>query len=89
MTLDPSESIHNMGDIRVDLLDASNLKAADRNGKSDPYCVFELNNEKVFKSKILKKTLHPTWNENFEVRVPSRTAANFIVKIYEDRKSVV
>ena len=83
MTLDPSESIHNMGDIRVDLLDASNLKAADRNGKSDPYCVFELNNEKVFKSKILKKTLHPTWNENFEVRVPSRTAANFIVKIYD------
>ena len=83
MTLDPSESIHNMGDLRVDLLDASNLKAADRNGKSDPFCIFELNDEKVFKSKALKKTLHPTWNENFEVKVPSRTAAVFIVKIYD------
>lgn len=83
MTLDPSESINNMGDLRVDLLDASNLKAADRNGKSDPFCVFELNGEKVFKSKVLKKTLHPTWNENFEVRVPSRTAADLVVKIYD------
>lgn len=83
MTLDPSESINNMGELRVDLLDAVNLKAMDRNGKSDPYCVFELNDEKVFKSKVLKKTLHPTWNEFFDTKVPSRTAADFIVKIYD------
>ncbi|KAF8419946.1 hypothetical protein EV426DRAFT_576746 [Tirmania nivea] len=83
MTLDPSESINNMGDLRVDLLDAMNLKAMDRNGKSDPFCVFELNDEKVFKSKILKKTIHPAWNEFFDTRVPSRTAADFIVKIYD------
>lgn len=83
MTLDPSESINNMGDLRVDLLDAVNLKAMDRNGKSDPYCVFELNDEKVFKSKVLKKTLHPVWNEFFDTKVPSRTAADFIVKIYD------
>lgn len=83
MTLDPSESIHNMGDLRVDLLDASNLKAADRNGKSDPFCVFELNDEKVFKSKTLKKTLHPEWNESFETKVPSRTGADFVVKVYD------
>lgn len=83
MTLDPSESINNMGDLRLDLLDAANLRAMDRNGKSDPFCVFELNDEKVFKSKVLKKTLHPAWNEFFETKVPSRTAADFIVKIYD------
>lgn len=83
MTLDPSESINNMGDLRVDLLDAANLKAADRNGKSDPFCVFELNDDKVFKSKVLKKTLHPAWNEFFETKIPSRTGADFVVKIYD------
>ena len=83
MTLDPSESINNMGDLRVDVLDASNIKPADRNGKSDPFCVFELNGDKVFKSKVLKKTLNPAWNEFFETKVPSRTSAEFIVKIYD------
>lgn len=83
MNLDPSESINNMGDLRVNLLKATNLKAADRNGKSDPFCVFELNDEKVFKSKVLKKTLDPEWNEAFDTRIPSRTAAEFIVKVYD------
>ncbi|KAF8463160.1 C2 domain-containing protein [Kalaharituber pfeilii] len=83
MSLDPSESINNMGTLRVDVFDASNLKSADRNGKSDPFCIFELNDEKVFKSKVLKKTLHPAWNEFFDVKIPSRTAANFIVKVYD------
>lgn len=83
MTLDPSESINNMGTLRVDLMDAANLPAADRSGKSDPFCVFELNDEKVFKSKVQKKTLHPVWNEYFETKVPSRTAADFIMKVYD------
>ena len=83
MTLDPSESINNMGNLRVDLLDAANLPAMDRNGKSDPFCVFELNDKEVFKSKVIKRTLHPAWNEFFDTRVPSRTAADFIVKVYD------
>lgn len=65
MTLDPSESINNMGKLRVDVLDASDLPSADRNGFSDPYCKFELNGKDVFKTKVQKKTLHPAWNEFF------------------------
>ncbi|TGJ85329.1 hypothetical protein E0Z10_g3465 [Xylaria hypoxylon] len=83
MHLDPSESINNMGNLRVDVLDAANLPAADSNGKSDPYCKFELNGQEVFKSKTQKKTLSPVWNEFFEVAVPSRTAAKFQCKIYD------
>ncbi|MDA4133068.1 MAG: hypothetical protein OK454_08090, partial [Thaumarchaeota archaeon] len=59
MQLDPSESINNMGNMRVDVLDAADLPAADSNGKSDPYCKFELNGREVFKTKVQKKTLHP------------------------------
>lgn len=83
MKLDPRESVNNMGTLRVDVLDASNLPAADRNGKSDPYCTFELNDEKVFKSKVQKKTLHPAWNEFFETKIASRTAADFKISVYD------
>lgn len=83
MQLDPSESINNMGNLRVDILDGSDLPAADRNGKSDPYCKFELNGQEVHKTKVQKKTLSPVWNEFFEVVVPSRTAAKFSVDVFD------
>lgn len=78
MQLDPSESINNMGKLRVDVLDATDLPAADRNGFSDPYCKFELNGKEVYKTDKQKKTLHPAWNEYFEVDVASRVAADFV-----------
>jgi C2 domain len=83
MQLDPSESINNMGKLRVDILDAADLPSADRNGFSDPYCKFELNGKEVFKTKVQKKTLHPAWNEWFEVDILSRTAAKFICNVYD------
>lgn len=83
MDLDPSESINNMGNLRVDVLDADDLPAADRNGFSDPYCKFNLNGKEVFKTKIQKKTLHPAWNEYFECPIKSRTAANFKLTVFD------
>ena len=83
MQLDPSESINNMGSLRVDVLDADDLPAADRNGFSDPYCKFYLNSKDVYKTSIQKKTLHPAWNEFFEVPINSRTAAKFHVKVMD------
>lgn len=83
MRLDPSESFNNQGTLRVDVLDAADLPAADRNGFSDPYCKFILNGKEVYKTKTQKKTLHPAWNEFFEVPVRSRTAAKFECKVYD------
>lgn len=83
MELDPSESINNMGTLRLDVLDADDLPAADRNGFSDPYCKFNLNGKEVYKTKIQKKTLHPAWNEYFECPIKSRTAANFKVSVMD------
>ena len=83
IVLDASESIHNMGDLKVELVEGKNLPAADRSGYSDPYCQFILNGEKVFKSKVVKKTLNPSFDEKFEVRVQSRTAADFIIEVYD------
>lgn len=83
MALDPSESFNNMGKLRVDVLDAADLPAADRNGYSDPYCKFFLNEKDVYKTEKQKKTLHPAWNETFEVQVRSRTAAKFECHIFD------
>jgi Ca2+-dependent lipid-binding protein len=83
MKLDPLESINNMGTLRVDVLDAAELPAADRNGFSDPYCKFRLGEETVFKTKVQKKTLHPAWNEFFETPIKTRIGANFHVDVYD------
>lgn len=77
------ETVNNCGLVRVDLVEGSGLKAADRNGKSDPYCHFSLNGERVYESGVQKKTLNPKWNEHFEMIVPSRIAAKFKLKVYD------
>ncbi|KKK26384.1 hypothetical protein ARAM_006295 [Aspergillus rambellii] len=83
MKLDPTESINNMGTLRVDVLDAAELPSADRNGFSDPYCKFRLGEKEVFKTKVQKKTLHPAWNEFFDTPIKSRIGANFRVDVYD------
>lgn len=83
MNIEARESISNMGTLRVDVVDGKDLPAADRSGFSDPYCKFEMNGKEIYKTQKIKKTLNPTWNENFEVQVPSRTAAKFICKVYD------
>lgn len=83
MRLDPSESINNMGTLRVEIYDGADLPAADRNGYSDPYCKFMLNGKQVHKTEVQKKTLHPAWNERFDVAIKSRIAANFMVECWD------
>eukprot|EP01089_Gocevia_fonbrunei_P001442 TRINITY_DN1132_c0_g1_i3.p1 TRINITY_DN1132_c0_g1~~TRINITY_DN1132_c0_g1_i3.p1 ORF type:complete len:389 (-),score=107.98 TRINITY_DN1132_c0_g1_i3:292-1458(-) len=53
-----------MGRVRVRVLAAKQLKAADAAGTSDPYCVLLLNNDR-FKTKTIKRSLNPQWNETF------------------------
>ena len=83
VTLEARESINNQGILRVDLLEGRDLRAADRGGKSDPYAVFTLNGQRVFKSQTKKKTLNPDWSEDFPVNVPSRVAADFTVEVFD------
>ncbi|KAI1797561.1 tricalbin [Ganoderma leucocontextum] len=81
--LEARESVNNQGIIRVDLLDGHGIHGVDRGGKSDPFVVFHLNGQRVFKSQTKKKTLNPEWSENFATAVPSRTGANFMLEVFD------
>ncbi|KAI0067953.1 tricalbin [Artomyces pyxidatus] len=83
VVLEPRESINNQGVLRVNLIDGREIHGVDRGGKSDPFAVFTLNGTRVYKSQTKKKTLTPSWNEDFVVTVPSRVGADFRVEIFD------
>lgn len=76
--------ILDQGNLTVTAISASGLKAADKSGTSDPYCVFSVNDEKVYKTETYKKQLNPVFkNETFVAPIVSRNKAKFFVKIYD------
>ncbi|KAI0724221.1 tricalbin [Cerioporus squamosus] len=81
--LEARESVNNQGLLRVDLLGGHNIHGIDRGGKSDPFVVFQLNGQRVYKSQTKKKTLNPEWNENFVVQVPSRAGSDFTLEVFD------
>ncbi|KAF5100759.1 hypothetical protein D0Z00_001147 [Geotrichum galactomycetum] len=83
MQLDPSESVNNMGLLNGEIVKAENVPAADRSGYSDPYTNVILNGQKIFKTKIVKKTLNPVWNESFSTEILSRTTDKLTLECYD------
>mmetsp|Transcript_25250 Transcript_25250/g.39631 ORF Transcript_25250/g.39631 Transcript_25250/m.39631 type:complete len:277 (+) Transcript_25250:363-1193(+) len=49
--------------VSVALLEAKGLVAADRGGTSDPFVQVNITGQKMQKTKVIKKTLDPQWNE--------------------------
>jgi hypothetical protein len=70
--------------LTVTAVSASGLKAADKSGTSDPYCLFTVNGEKVYKTQTYKKQLAPVFkNETFVAPILHRNKADFAVKIFD------
>ncbi|XP_029001279.1 intersectin-2b isoform X2 [Betta splendens] len=57
-----------IGRLLVTILEATELKAAKPNGKSNPYCEVTMGNQ-VFMSRTLNDTLNPKWNFNCQFYV--------------------
>ncbi|KAK7678255.1 hypothetical protein QCA50_018726 [Cerrena zonata] len=70
----PQDSVNNSGILTAEVVRAEGLLSADRNGKSDPYVELYLNTDKepFFKTKKVKRTLEPTYNETCTTEVPNR-----------------
>ncbi|KAI9309205.1 C2 domain-containing protein [Cunninghamella echinulata] len=82
--LDPAESLENQGNLTVTAIKASNLKAADRSGNSDPFVVFTVDGEKVHKTEVIKKNLNPVFkNETFTAPVKNRCYSVLKASVYD------
>ncbi|WFC98600.1 hypothetical protein MYAM1_001330 [Malassezia yamatoensis] len=80
--LEPIESIVNQGALQIEMVSASNLRSADRGGKSDPYVIFEDNGHELARSKVVKRTLNPTWNDVLpDVVIKSRLTHDYVFNV--------
>ncbi|XP_056876215.1 multiple C2 and transmembrane domain-containing protein 2-like isoform X1 [Takifugu flavidus] len=62
------KNLSDVGFLQVKVIKATDLLAADLNGKSDPFCVLELGNDRLLTHTIYK-SLHPEWNTVFSLPV--------------------
>mmetsp|Transcript_8064 Transcript_8064/g.8926 ORF Transcript_8064/g.8926 Transcript_8064/m.8926 type:complete len:138 (-) Transcript_8064:844-1257(-) len=76
--------------LKVRCIKAKNLPAADFNGFSDPYCKMKVGYDynwigKIYKTRKLKKTLNPCWNETFlcSVKRPAKDRIVFMIYDYD------
>jgi hypothetical protein len=84
------EHEHDSGTLHLDILQAKNLKSVDSNGQfiltlglSDPYIVCKLNGVQFHKTKTIKKTLNPIYDETLQTPVSSRYSAVINFDIYD------
>jgi Ca2+-dependent lipid-binding protein len=82
--LPDSDLITNQGSLELEILNAKNLISADTNGKSDPFLKVYLNDLEtgsIYKTKTIKKTLNPTWNEKTSLEILNRVNSVLIFKL--------
>lgn len=70
--------------LTVRVIEARNLPATDLNGFSDPYVRLQLGRQR-FRTKVVKKTLNPTWGEEFSFRVDDLDEELIISILDEDK----
>ncbi|XP_064191676.1 multiple C2 and transmembrane domain-containing protein 2-like [Anguilla rostrata] len=58
------KNVRDVGFLQAKVIRAADLIAADLNGKSDPFCVLELGNDRL-QTHTIYKTRHPEWNKVF------------------------
>ncbi|XP_077203733.1 multiple C2 and transmembrane domain-containing protein 1 isoform X4 [Paroedura picta] len=78
---------HNMKDVgflQVKVIRAEGLMAADVTGKSDPFCVVELNNDRLLTHTVYKN-LNPEWNKIFTFNIKDIHTVLEVTVYDEDR----
>ncbi|XP_056592383.1 multiple C2 and transmembrane domain-containing protein 1 isoform X4 [Triplophysa dalaica] len=77
-------NLKDVGVVQVKILRAEGLMAADVTGKSDPFCVAELSNDRL-QTHTVYKTLNPEWNKVFIFNVKDIHAVLEFTVYDEDR----
>ncbi|CAL1603896.1 unnamed protein product [Knipowitschia caucasica] len=71
-----------IGRLLVTILEATELKAAKPNGKSNPYCEVTMGAQ-IFTSRTLNDTLNPKWNFNCQFHIKDIYQDVLCITIYE------
>ncbi|KAM9820973.1 multiple C2 and transmembrane domain-containing protein 1-like [Neosynchiropus ocellatus] len=77
-------NVKDVGIVQVKVTRAEGLMAADVTGKSDPFCVLELNNDRL-QTHTVYKSLNPEWNKAFTFNVKDVHAVLDVSVFDEDR----
>ncbi|XP_058472799.1 multiple C2 and transmembrane domain-containing protein 1 isoform X2 [Solea solea] len=77
-------NVKDVGIVQVKVLRAEYLIAADVTGKSDPFCVLELNNDRL-QTHTVYKNLSPEWNKAFTFNVKDIHSVLTVTVLDEDR----
>ncbi|KAK5620706.1 Multiple C2 and transmembrane domain-containing protein 1 [Crenichthys baileyi] len=77
-------NLKDVGIVQVKVLRAEGLMAADVTGKSDPFCVLELNNDRL-QTHTIYKNLSPEWNKVFTFNVKDVHSVLEVSVFDEDR----
>ncbi|XP_051542474.1 multiple C2 and transmembrane domain-containing protein 1-like isoform X2 [Myxocyprinus asiaticus] len=77
-------NLKDVGIVQVKILRAEGLMAADVTGKSDPFCVAELCNDRL-QTHTVYKTLNPEWNKVFTFNVKDIHSVLEVTVYDEDR----
>ncbi|GJP51801.1 hypothetical protein CLOM_g10938 [Closterium sp. NIES-68] len=81
---DESDQKYMRGVLQVVLVSGRELVACDMNGLSDPFAVLELQlGGQRRKSRVVKKTLEPEWNESFEFLVEDGKHDMLVLALYD------
>ncbi|CAF5228753.1 unnamed protein product, partial [Rotaria magnacalcarata] len=60
--------IFDVGKVEIKIYQARDLSSKDINGKSDPFCIVELDGNRL-RTHTIYKTLSPAWNKSFIIPV--------------------
>ncbi|KAM8872648.1 multiple C2 and transmembrane domain-containing protein 1-like isoform 6-T7 [Synchiropus picturatus] len=77
-------NVKDVGVVQVKVTRAEGLMAADVTGKSDPFCVLELNNDRL-QTHTVYKNLNPEWNKAFTFNVKDVHSVLEVSVFDEDR----
>ncbi|XP_023699095.2 multiple C2 and transmembrane domain-containing protein 1-like isoform X4 [Paramormyrops kingsleyae] len=77
-------NLKDVGMVQVKVIRAEGLMAADVNGKSDPFCVVELSNDRL-QTHTVYKNLNPEWNKVFTFNVKDIHSVLEVTVYDEDR----
>ncbi|XP_039904698.1 multiple C2 and transmembrane domain-containing protein 1 isoform X5 [Simochromis diagramma] len=77
-------NLKDVGIVQVKVMRAEGLMVADVTGKSDPFCVLELNNDRL-QTHTVYKNLNPEWNKVFTFNVKDIHSVLEVTVFDEDR----